>query len=242
MLADRSRPGGQPDRQYQCTARAAAQPKRCARRDLGNISDTVAPAAGSRRREPGTAATGTGQAQRRARPSWTTARQRLQEALNRLNQLRDERWAKSVASGPFFNAYIANLLPGQFMQPFIDAAFSDLGPGPEHAVAVGAHRSANRSARDAGAAGARTPHRAGRRTPTDHPRRHHRQSGRPRSPTGLPLPAPPPGGPPPGPPAPPPPGQASTTGAALRPRCIVPAPNEAPHCTAPGQPTEGAPQ
>ena len=33
-------------------------------------------------------------------------------------------------SGPFFKAYVANLLPGQFMQPFIDAAFSDLGLDP----------------------------------------------------------------------------------------------------------------
>jgi phospholipid/cholesterol/gamma-HCH transport system substrate-binding protein len=37
---------------------------------------------------------------------------------------------ESVASGPFFNAYLANLLPGQFIQPFIDAAFSDLGLDP----------------------------------------------------------------------------------------------------------------
>jgi phospholipid/cholesterol/gamma-HCH transport system substrate-binding protein len=37
---------------------------------------------------------------------------------------------ESVASGPFFNAYLANLLPGQFIQPFIDAAFHDLGLDP----------------------------------------------------------------------------------------------------------------
>ena len=37
---------------------------------------------------------------------------------------------ESLASGPFFKAYIANLVPGQFMQPFIDAAFSDLGLDP----------------------------------------------------------------------------------------------------------------
>lgn len=34
---------------------------------------------------------------------------------------------ESVSSGPFFKAYISNLLPGQFVQPFVDAAFSDLG-------------------------------------------------------------------------------------------------------------------
>jgi phospholipid/cholesterol/gamma-HCH transport system substrate-binding protein len=37
---------------------------------------------------------------------------------------------ESVSSGPFFKAYIVNLLPGQFVQPFIDAAFSDLGLDP----------------------------------------------------------------------------------------------------------------
>ena len=37
---------------------------------------------------------------------------------------------ESVGSGPFFKAYIANLIPGQFVQPFIDAAFSDLGIDP----------------------------------------------------------------------------------------------------------------
>nr|WP_235568159.1 MCE family protein [Mycobacterium sp. Root135] len=37
---------------------------------------------------------------------------------------------ESVSSGPFFNAYISNLLPGQFVQPFVDAAFSDLGLDP----------------------------------------------------------------------------------------------------------------
>lgn len=37
---------------------------------------------------------------------------------------------ESVSSGPFFNAYVANLLPGQFIQPFVDAAFSDLGLDP----------------------------------------------------------------------------------------------------------------
>ncbi|MDN2500368.1 MCE family protein, partial [Nocardia nova] len=34
---------------------------------------------------------------------------------------------ESVASGPFFKAYIMNLLPGQYLQPFIDAAFKDAG-------------------------------------------------------------------------------------------------------------------
>ena len=37
---------------------------------------------------------------------------------------------ESVSSGPFFKAYVVNLFPGQFVQPFIDAAFSDLGLDP----------------------------------------------------------------------------------------------------------------
>jgi phospholipid/cholesterol/gamma-HCH transport system substrate-binding protein len=37
---------------------------------------------------------------------------------------------ESVGSGPFFKAYVGNLFPGQFVQPFIDAAFSDLGLDP----------------------------------------------------------------------------------------------------------------
>lgn len=37
---------------------------------------------------------------------------------------------ESVSSGPFFKAYVGNLFPGQFVQPFVDAAFSDLGLDP----------------------------------------------------------------------------------------------------------------
>lgn len=32
---------------------------------------------------------------------------------------------EALGSGPFFQAYITNLLPGQFVQPFIDAALGD---------------------------------------------------------------------------------------------------------------------
>ena len=35
-----------------------------------------------------------------------------------------------LGSGPFFKASVVNLAPGQFSQPFIDAAFSDLGLDP----------------------------------------------------------------------------------------------------------------
>ncbi|WP_062999547.1 MCE family protein [Nocardia jinanensis] len=37
---------------------------------------------------------------------------------------------ESVASGPFFKAYVSNLLPGQYLQPFIDAAFAQAGVDP----------------------------------------------------------------------------------------------------------------
>jgi phospholipid/cholesterol/gamma-HCH transport system substrate-binding protein len=54
---------------------------------------------------------------------------KLQDSIKRLNSFALA-LGESVSSGPFFNAYVANLLPGQFLQPFIDAAFSDLGLDP----------------------------------------------------------------------------------------------------------------
>ena len=56
-------------------------------------------------------------------------RERVQTSIKGLNNLALS-LGESVSSGPFFNAYLANLLPGQFLQPFIDAAFSDLGLDP----------------------------------------------------------------------------------------------------------------
>lgn len=122
---------------------------------------------------------------------------------------------ESVGSGPFFKAYISNLLPGQFVQPFIDAAFSDLGLDPSVLLP------SQRNDPQVGQPG--TP-----ALPMPLPRTG--QGGDPRltipdaitgnpgdpgcgppglqlpGPTGCypyrePLPAPPPGGPPPGPPA-----------------------------------------
>jgi len=54
---------------------------------------------------------------------------RIQEALKGLNSFALA-LGEAVASGPFFKAYIVNLLPGQFIQPFIDSAFHDLGLDP----------------------------------------------------------------------------------------------------------------
>ena len=102
-------------------------------------------------------------------------KERVQKSLKLLNSYAMS-LGESVSSGPFFKAYVANLLPGQFVQPFIDAAFSDLGLDPERAAAVGAHRPADRPARHAGAAGAVPADRPGRRTASDAARRDHRQS------------------------------------------------------------------
>ena len=56
-------------------------------------------------------------------------KQVLQKVLSQLDRYLMS-LGESAASGPFFNAYIANLLPGQILQPYIDAAFSDLGLDP----------------------------------------------------------------------------------------------------------------
>ncbi|UXA11568.1 MCE family protein [Mycobacterium sp. SMC-8] len=56
-------------------------------------------------------------------------KEEIQVSIKRLNQYAMS-LGESVSSGPFFKAYLANLLPGQFVQPFVDAAFSDLGVDP----------------------------------------------------------------------------------------------------------------
>lgn len=156
---------------------------------------------------------------------------------------------ESVSSGSFFNAYIGNLLPGQFVQPFIDAAFSDLGLDP--------HTALPSQLLDPPTGQPATPP-----LPVPYPRTG--QGGEPRRtlpdaitgnqdpnlpaqfpgryPYREPPPAPPPGGPPPGPPALPPPGLESTTEPTPLP-IYVPAPNE----TGPGgesaapEPSPGTP-
>lgn len=56
-------------------------------------------------------------------------KERVQQAIKGLNTYAMS-LGEALASGPFFNAYVVNVLPGQFMQPFISAAFSDLGLDP----------------------------------------------------------------------------------------------------------------
>ncbi|SBS76200.1 Virulence factor mce family protein [uncultured Mycobacterium sp.] len=148
-------------------------------------------------------------------------RQTLQPALDKLNQLltildnRKERiqlaikgfnqyamsLGESMSSGPFFKFYIANLLPGQFIQPFVDAAFSDLGLDPN--VLAPSQRTDPQTGQPG------TPP-----LPLPFPRTGQGGEprltlpdaitgtpGDPRYPYREPPPPPPPGGPPPGPPA-----------------------------------------
>jgi phospholipid/cholesterol/gamma-HCH transport system substrate-binding protein len=112
---------------------------------------------------------------------------------------------ESTSAGPFFKSYLANLLPGQFIQPFVDAAFSDLGLDPS--VLLPSERTDPQTGQPG------TP-----ALPVPYPRTGQGgepnltlpdaitgNPGDPRYPYREPLPAPPPGGPPPGPPALPPP-------------------------------------
>ncbi|MGH3675766.1 MAG: MCE family protein, partial [Mycobacterium sp.] len=131
-------------------------------------------------------------------------KQRVQEAIKLLNTYAIS-LGESVSSGPFFKAYIGNLLPGQFVQPFVDAAFSDLGLDPN--VLLPSERTDPQTGQPA------TP-----ALPVPFPRTGQGgeprltlpdaitgKPGDPRYPYRPPPPAPPPGGPPPGPPAEPPP-------------------------------------
>ena len=164
---------------------------------------------------------------------------RIQEAIKQLNAYAMS-LGEAVASGPFFKAYLANLLPGQFVQPFVDAAFSDLGLDPNTLL-------------PSQLVDPPTGQRATPPLPMPYPRTG--QGGQPKltlpdaitgnpsdHPCGVPgvalpgpgcypnrepLPAPPPGGPPPGPPAPTPPDLASVPGPTPWP-VYHPAPGEVP--------------
>jgi phospholipid/cholesterol/gamma-HCH transport system substrate-binding protein len=134
-------------------------------------------------------------------------KERVQLAIKGLNKYALG-LGESVGSGPFFKAYVANLFPGQFVQPFIDAAFSDLGLDPNVLLP------SERADPQVGQPG--TP-----ALPIPYPRTGQGgdprltipdaitgNPGDPRYPYREPLPAPPPGSPPPGPPAEGPPNQA----------------------------------
>ncbi|MCV7388192.1 MCE family protein [Mycolicibacterium porcinum] len=136
-------------------------------------------------------------------------KERVQKAIKGLNKYALS-LGESVGSGPFFKAYVANLIPGQILQPFIDAAFSDLGLDPNVLLPT------ERSDPQVGQPG--TP-----ALPVPFPRTGQGgeprlnlpdaitgKPGDPRYPYREPPAAPPPGGPPPGPPAQGPPNQQSS--------------------------------
>ncbi|MGV0800526.1 mammalian cell entry protein, partial [Mycolicibacterium elephantis] len=128
-------------------------------------------------------------------------KERLQQAIKLINTYVMS-LGESLSSGPFFKAYVANLLPGQFVQPFVDAAFSDLGLDPATLLP------SELTDPQIGQPG--TP-----ALPMPYPRTGQGgeprltlpdaitgKPGDPRYPYREPPPPPPPGGPPPGPPAP----------------------------------------
>lgn len=172
-------------------------------------------------------------------------KEKVQESVKLLNSYALS-LGESVSSGPFFNAYIGNLLPGQFIQPFIDAAFSDLGLDPNTKL-------------PSELTDPQTGQQATPALPVPFPRTG--QGGDPRltipdaitgnpddqqcGPPGVPLPGPgcypyreppqpgAPGGPPPGPPAAPTPDLAMTTEPTPRPMAPTPA-NQPPGPGSPG--------
>jgi phospholipid/cholesterol/gamma-HCH transport system substrate-binding protein len=168
-------------------------------------------------------------------------RERLQKAIKLFHPYITS-FGESLSSGPFFKAYIVNLLPGQFVQPFVDAAFSDLGLDP--ATLLPSQLTEPPTGQPA------TP-----ALPVPYPRTG--QGGEPRLnlpdaitgnpgdrggcvlpapgcyPYREPPPAPPPGGPPPGPPAPAPPDLQSIPEPTPSP-VYVPAPGEVPPTQPPG--------
>jgi phospholipid/cholesterol/gamma-HCH transport system substrate-binding protein len=126
---------------------------------------------------------------------------RVQDSIKRLDSYAMS-LGESVSSGPFFNSYLANLLPGQFLQPFIDAAFSDLGLDPN---VLAPSQLTDPQTGQPGTPALPVPFpRTGQggEPKLTLPDAITGNPGDPRYPYREPLPAPPLGGPPPGPPAP----------------------------------------
>lgn len=128
---------------------------------------------------------------------------RKQELQRTLYLLR--RYAMSfgevLGSGPFFKASVVNLAPGQFAQPAIDAAFSDLGLDPN---VLTPSQLVDPPIGQPGTPPLPVPYpRTGQGGDPNLtlPEAITGNPGDPRYPYRGPLPAPPPGGPPPGPPA-----------------------------------------
>lgn len=129
-------------------------------------------------------------------------KEKIQDSIKRLNSYAMS-LGESVSSGPFFKAYLTNLLPGQFVQPFVDAAFSDLGLDPH---TLSPSELTDPQTGQPGTPPLPLPYpRTGQGGPPNRtlPDAITGKPGDPRYPYREPLPAPPPGGAPPGPPAPP---------------------------------------
>jgi phospholipid/cholesterol/gamma-HCH transport system substrate-binding protein len=130
-------------------------------------------------------------------------KERVQQALKLINTYVMS-LGESLSSGPFFKAYVVNLFPGQFVQPFVDAAFSDLGLDP--ATLLPSQLTDPQTGQPGTPA---LPVPFPRTGQGGEPRLHLPDAitgkpGDPRYPYREPPPPPPPGGPPPGPPALPP--------------------------------------
>lgn len=166
-------------------------------------------------------------------------KEKVQKSIKMVN-LYGMSFGEALSSGPFFKAYLANLLPGQFVEPFVEAAFSDLGLDP--AVLLPSQLSDPQIGQKAtpplpvpyprtGQGGG--PHLTLPDTITGNPGDQPcGLPGQPVSGTGCypyrePLPAPLPGGPPPGPPAPGP-GQTGIMPPPTSEPVFVPAPGEPP--------------
>jgi phospholipid/cholesterol/gamma-HCH transport system substrate-binding protein len=127
-------------------------------------------------------------------------KERVQASIKMLNSYVTS-LGEAVSAGPFFKAYVANLLPGQFIQPFVDAAFSDLGLDPN--VLLPSERT-DPEVGQPGTPGLPLPFpRTGQggEPKLTLPDAITGNPGDPRYPYQPPLPQPAPGGPPPGPPA-----------------------------------------
>lgn len=138
-------------------------------------------------------------------------KERLAQAVKLLNAYAMS-LGESVSSGPFFKAYVANLLPGQFVQPFVDAAFSDLGLDPNVRTPS---QLTDPQVGQPGTPPLPVPYpRTGQggEPATNLPDAITGKPGDPRYPYREPAPARAPGGPPPGPPAASPPDIASMPG------------------------------
>lgn len=128
-------------------------------------------------------------------------KQQLQTTIKGFNQYAMS-LGETMSAGPFFKFYVANILPGQFIQPFVDAAFSDLGLDPNVLLPS---QLGDPQVGQPGTPALPMPYpRTGQ---GGEPRRTLPDAitgtpGDPRYPYREPPPAPPPGGPPPGPPLP----------------------------------------